>query len=405
MNSRQRVLTTLRHQEPDRVPIDLGGMRSTGITAIAYNLLKVYLGMNGQPACVFDIMQQLAEPEQAILQRFGVDVIALNRVELDWGIHNWNWKPWTLPDGSPALVSTEFVPLRDEDDNWLVVDEKGTELARMPAGSYYFDSVHAPLAKAETVEEIEAYEPSVISNEELDFLRRRARNLHETTDYAIMGGFGGNILERGQALRGWGTFMLDLALCPQLAQALMTRLADAWLVDLARYLEAVGEYIHIIQMGDDLGTQQGPQLSPGMYRRLIWPHHRRIYQYVKAHTDLAVFLHSCGSIYDLIPDLIAAGVDILNPVQTSASKMDPATLKREFGAQLVFWGGGCDTQHVLPRARPEQVREHVRERIRIFAPGGGFVFTPVHNIQPDVPPENIVAMFDAAREFGIYPIR
>ena len=196
--------------------------------------------------------------------------------------------------------------------------------------------------------------------------------------------------------------MIDMAAQPKLAEALAQKLADRWIANLTRYLDAVGDYIHIIQMGDDLGTQSGPQMSPRMYRQIIKPAHRRVYECVKANSDLYIFLHTCGSIYKLIPDLIEVGVDILNPVQISAAEMDPVRLKREFGRDVTFWGGGANTQHVLPNATPGEVRQHVRELIEIFAPGGGFVFCQVHNIQANVPPENVVAMFETALEFGRY---
>ena len=402
MNSRQRVLTALRHQEPDRVPVDLDGMRSTGIMAIAYNRLKAHLGLTGGETRLYDVMQQLAHPEPPVLERFGVDVLPLPRPS--WGLDPAHpaWKPWTLPDGSPALVPSGFDPLRDERGGWLILDEAGRPVYRMPAGGLYFDQVYHPLAAATTVAEIEAFELPDIPEGELSWLAREARRLHETTDKAIVGHFGGNILEGGQGLRGWERFMIDLAQEPKLAHALAQKLADHYVANLPRYLDAVGRYIQIIQMGDDLGTQQGPQISPAMYRQFIQPYHRQVYGYVKAHSDLPIFLHTCGSIYRLLPDLIEAGVDILNPVQISAAEMDPRRLKREFGQDVTFWGGGADTQHVLPTATPEQVRRHVRELVEIFAPGGGYVFCQVHNIQANVPPENVVAMFDAALEFGQY---
>jgi len=402
MNSRERVLTALRHQEPDRVPIDLDGMASTGIMAVAYNRLKAHLGMPGGETKMYDVGQQLAHPEPPVLERFGVDVLPLPRA---WGgldPTNPAWKPWTLPDGSQALVPSGFNPVRNERGDWLILDDEGRITARMPAGGLYFDGVYHPLAEATTVAEIEAFELPHISDEELAWLRREARRLYETTDKAIMGHFGGNILEAAQSLRGWDRFMMDMALEPKLAQALTQKLADHYVANLPRYLDAVGDYIQIIQMGDDLGTQRGPQMSPEMYRQIIKPCHRQVYEYVKTHSDLYIFLHTCGSIYRLIPDLIEVGVDILNPVQISAAEMDPARLKREFGRDVVFWGGGADTQHVLPNGTPEEVRRHVRELIEIFAPGGGYVFCQVHNIQANVPPENIVAMFEAALEFGRY---
>jgi len=240
----------------------------------------------------------------------------------------------------------------------------------------------------------------LLSNQRLDRLHARARSLYEETDYAILGGFGGNILEAGQFLRGWEQFMMDLAADPEFTHAMLGRLTEWHLANLERYLDAVGDHIQIIQMGDDLGTQIATQLSPAMYREYVKPCHKAIYRYVREHSDVAVFLHSCGSIYQLIPDLIEAGVEILNPVQTSAANMDPRRLKDEFGDRLAFWGGGCDTQTVLPAATPEEIREHVRERMEIFKPGGGFVFNQIHNVQPNVPPENVVAMLDAAYEFA-----
>ena len=409
LTSRERVMMAVNHREPDRVPIDLDGMASTGIMAMAYNRLKAHLGLTGGETKMYDVGQQLAHPEPPVLERFGVDVVPLPRAK--WGLDPTNpaWKPWTLPDGSPALVPSGFDPVQNERGDWLIMDDEGHVTARMPAGGLYFDGVYRPLAEATTVAEIEAYELQDIPDEELAWLRNEAQRLYETTDKAIMGHFGGNILEAAQGLRGWEQFMMDMAGNPKLAQALTQKLADRWVANLARYLDAVGDYIQIIQMGDDLGTQNGPQMSPRMYRQIIKPAHRQVYDYVKTHSDTGtgkpcpyIFLHTCGSIYKLIPDLIEVGVDILNPVQISAAEMDPARLKLEFGQDVTFWGGGANTQHVLPNATPEEVRQHVRELIEIFAPGGGYVFCQVHNIQANVPPENMVAMFETALEFGRY---
>jgi len=401
MTSRERVLKALAHQEPDRVPIDLGATRVTGIHAIAYNRLKTHLGVQGGDIRIFDLYQQLAEVEDAVLQRFQVDVVALQRVEQGHGVWNLRWKPWRLPDGSPCLVSEDFDPVVGEDGSLSLV--RGgvvvRKMLRPPMGLYFF-GVHHPLAGDITLEDVDRYDWPVISDQELDLLHQRARRLYEETDYAIVGDFGGNILEWGQDLRGWDVFLMDLVRRPELASYLMDKMVEVHLQNLARYLEAVGDYIQVIMMGDDLGTQTGPQISPRAYREMIKPRHQRLYRFVKEHSSAYVFLHSCGSIYELIPDLIEAGVEILNPVQTSAAKMDPARLKAEFGDRLTFWGGGVEGQRVLPFGTPAQVREQVRERLEVFAPGGGYVFAPIHNIQPDVPAENIVAAYDAALEFG-----
>ena len=253
-----------------------------------------------------------------------------------------------------------------------------------------------------TVAEIEAWQPPSISDAELVWLAAEARRLRSTTDKAILGLTGLKIYEGAQGARGWQRFMEDLAGQPAMAEALLQRLADSACADLARYLDVVGETIDIVQVGDDLGTQNGPQLSLRMYRRLVKPYQQQMWQFIKARSGLPVFLHCCGGIYPLIPDLIEAGVDILNPVQISAVGMDPVRLKAEFGRDLVFWGGGADTQHILPEATPQEVADHVRRQIDILAPGGGFVFNQVHNIQANVPPENIAAMLEAALEYGSY---
>lgn len=395
--SRERVLSALLHQEADRLPIDLGGMASTGIMAVAYAQLKEHLGLSGGQIRVFDMEQQLAVVEPELLERFGVDVISLeNTLGEDFPDL---WKPWKLPNGIPCQIPSG-VDLRPDDKNggWLIW-ENGLPGHRMPDSSLYFTRIFHPLAGLTTPEELLAVPRPLVTDEELALLQMQAKNLFENTEFAIMANFGGNIHEAAQSLRGWAQFMLDLAVGGAFVEDLIEGIVETQLANLSLYLEAVGDYVQIIQFGDDLGTQDRPQMSREMYQQYLKPGHSRLYQHVHANSDCAVFLHSCGSIYPLIPDLIEAGVDILNPVQTSAKDMDPRNLKAEFGDQITFWGGGCDTQQVLPNASPEQIKKHVSEQAEIFAPGGGFVFNQIHNIQADVPPENIVAMFDAALAF------
>lgn len=395
--SRERVVKAIRHEEADRIPIDFGGMASTGIMAIAYAKLKAYLRITGGDIRVFDIGQQLAEVEPEILTRFGVDVISLENSlgEEQPGF----WQPWKLPDGTACHVPAGIDLRPDEENGGWLIWENGIPAQRMSPDSLYFRQIFHPLAELTTPEELLAVPRPVISDEELRFLEMRAKTLYENTEFAIMANFGGSIHEAGQSLRGWGQFMMDLATGGAFIEDLIGGIVEAQLTNLALYVEAVGDYVQIIQFGDDLGTQDRPQMSRKMYQRYLKPGHQQLYQYVHQNSDCAVFLHSCGSIYPLIPDLIEAGVDILNPVQTSAANMDPEKLKAEFGDQITFWGGGCDTQQVLPNATPEEIENHVAKRAAIFAPGGGFVFNQVHNIQANVPPENIVAMFDAAMKF------
>jgi len=405
MNSRQRVLTALAHEEPDRVPIDLGGSLVTSINAVGYSRLKRYLGVGGDPPDpprVVNIILQLAKVEESIRRRFGADIVELPTLEPLPGVRNLCWKPWTLPDGSPALISADFEPEVTERGDLLVRASDGSIGQRMVAGTYHFVPGDAPLADA-NLEDLERFDFSRISDEELEFLHRAARRLHDETEYAIFAWFNGSLVEAGQFARGWARFLTDLKQAPEFAAALIEKLATVALADLERYLEAVGDFVHVIGFGDDLGIQTGLQFHPDLYRRYFKPYHRQLYGMVHARSQARVFLHSCGSVYDLIPDLIEVGVDILNPVQTSAAKMEPARLKQEFGEQLTFWGAGSCPHGVLPWATPAAVEADVRERLQILAPGGGYVFAPIHNIQPDVPPENVVAMYDAALQYGRLP--
>jgi uroporphyrinogen decarboxylase len=390
------VLKAIHHEEPDRLPIDFGGMASTGIMAIAYARLKEHLGITSGEVRVFDMGQQLAEVEPEVLSRFGVDVISLAN---SLGEAPEFWKPWKLPNGADCKIPAG-VDLRPDEENggWLIW-ENDIPMHRMSATSLYFSEAIHPLAGLTTPEELQYVPRPVISDEELKFLEMRAKALYENTDFAIMANFGGNILETGNSLRGFTRFMLDLGRGGAFVENLIGGIVETQLKNLSLFLEAVGNYVQIVQFGDDLGMQDRTIMSRSMYQKYIFPGHQQLFQYVHKNSNCAVFLHSCGSIRPLIPDLIAAGVDILNPVQTSAKNMDPRQLKEEFGQQITFWGGGCDTQHVLPFAKPDEIARHVREQVEIFAPGGGFVFNQIHNIQADIAPENIVAMFDVAREF------
>jgi len=399
MDSRTRVITALAHEEPDRVPIDLGGMRSTGIMAMAYNQLKKYWGMRDGHTKLCDIGQQLARVEPQVLERIRADVIP---VSVDIAM-NKKWKPWQLPDGSACEVPEDFNPEKLDDGSFVLRDETGRIVAKMPPGGYYFDGTYHALADASSISDLRTftfYRP--IPAEVLDALEADAKTAYETTQYAIMLGGAGGIYEAAQGLRGWDQFLMDLAADPKFAAYLLDKLVEANIQRLAQILPRVKPYVQVVQGGDDLGMQNGPQISPETYRTLIKPRHKVLYQFIKKNSNASLFLHTCGSIYRLIPDLIDAGVDIFNPVQVAARDMDSAKLKKEFGNDAVFWGGGCDTQRVLPFGTPQEVRDEVKRRIHDLAPGGGFVFTQVHNIQAGVPPENIEAMFDAAWEFGKY---
>jgi uroporphyrinogen decarboxylase len=392
MTSRERVLTTLNHQEPDKIPIDLGGMGSTGIMGIAYNELKHKLGFKENTTRICDINQQLAEPEREILDYFEVDVISLDNT---FGKNNTDWREWSLPDGSLANVHQKSQPVKIGDD-WVLMDGARIK-AKMIPECLYFETCNPPLENANCEKDISNYNWKYFTDEYLRNLENKAKWLYEETNYAIMGGFGGSIVEEAETLLGWSNFMMDLIANPDFIEILMDKLVEVHLKNLKGYLQAVSPYIQIIQMGDDLGTQNGPLISPDLYKSMIKSRHKKIYQYVKKHSDLYLFLHSCGSIYDFIPDLIDAGVDILNPVQFTAAKMDSAILKKDFGKKITFWGGGVDTQKLLPFGTPEEIAEQVKEQMKILGQGGGYVFAAVHNIQANVPVENILSVYETAK--------
>ena len=398
MNSRERVIATLKHEEPDRVPVDLGGMFSTGIMGMTYNKLKAYLGIKGGRTRMYDLGQQLAEPEIEVLERIGADVLPLLIEEPK------RWKKSTLPDGSPCEVPYDFNPEVLPDGSKILRDEKGRIIAKMPKNGYYYDGVYHPLEKARTIEDLENYDfYKPIGDETIRDLHERAKNLYENTDYALMLNGAGSIYERAQGLLGWQNFMVKLIRDQDFIAALLDRIVEANIKRLEKILPAVNGYVQVVQVGDDLGMQNGPQISPRLYRKLIKPRHKKFYRYIKEHIDAALFIHTCGSVYDFIPDFIEMGVDILNPVQVSAKNMNTEKLKEEFGDKIAFWGGGCDTQRVLPFGTPRDVEKEVKRRIEDLAPGGGFVFTQVHNIQVGVPPENIMAMYNTVKKYGKYP--
>lgn len=399
MNSRERVLAAIRHQIPDRVPVDLGGMRSTTISAIAYGALKDALDIRTGDIFIFDPYLQLAYVEEPVRKRFGCDAVLLN--ENIFG----GWWPYTMPNGFPAKVCDWFRSEPDGQGGEYAIGSTGRRTWYRPASSYYFDPVYWPLAEARTAADLAAYHWPIYKDEQLKLLQTQARRLSRETDYAIIGSTGGNFLEAGQWARGYEQFMLDLAGDPGFSAALMDKALENHLANAELYMQAVGDDIQILQMDDDLGAQSSPQIRPKMYYEMIQPRQKVLWQHMhKLRPEIILFLHSCGCIVDLIPGMIDAGLDILNPVQISAKGMDPATLKARFGSQLCFWGGGCDTQHVLPFGTPEEVYEHTRLNVEILKPGGGFVFAAIHNIQAGVPPQNIIAMFQAVQDAGKYEV-
>lgn len=373
---------------------------------MAYARLRDYLGLPKRPIRIYDPVQQLAIVEEDVLERFRVDTIELGRA---FALEEKYWTDWVLPDGTPCLMPVWAKPER-RNGAWVLRSARtGEVIAQMPDGVWYFEQTLYPFAEREDLDHLEDYlsesmwtavasppGPIVGGPDGPGLLAEGARRLRQQTDRAIIGLFGGNLLEFGQFLFRNDVFFMLLAGEPDRAHRFLDRLMEMHLRNLEQFLASAGPHLDIILFGDDLGMQLGPQVSPAMYREFFQPREREMWSLVKARAPhLKVMLHCCGGVRELLPGLIEAGLDAINPVQITCKGMDPAGLKREFGASLTFWGGGCDTREVLGKARPAQVQDHVRRLMDIWRPGGGYVFQQVHNILADVPPENIVAMLDA----------
>jgi uroporphyrinogen decarboxylase len=413
MTSRERILASIAHKKPDRVPVDMGATPSSGISAIAYGNLIDHTGRPDLPVLIYDVVQQLAQPDMEIINSFGVDVLDIGRSFND---SEGDWYPVKMVNGREAFYPAWFHPVLQPDGSFLTLDDDGRRvLSKMPVGATFFDQTYFPYVDGypddfSTLDTEmnrimwarDAHSPWDHSRED-DFwqkLREKSLNLRRTTDKALLVVCGCNLFEWGTFLRRMDNFLMDL-MCDQYnVEKLLDELLKRHLSTLEKVCNAVGDIADIIRFGDDLGMMQGPFMAPEIYRQLFKPRHKILCDYVKSHSTMHTFIHSCGSIALLMPDMIDAGIEIFNPVQTNAAGMDPAFLKKEFGDQCTFWGGGIETVGTLNGNSTQKIREQVLERMDIFSAGGGFVFNTVHNILPDVPPENIMAMFGAVEEFN-----
>ena len=405
MNSRERIMTALDHQEPDRIPIDFSSHRSSGISAMVYPKLRRLLGLKPKPIRVYDPVQQLAVVDDDVLDRFGVDVIELGRGFDDL---EGTWVDWVLPDGTPCQMPSWTEPKRGK-DCWNIISPKsGRVIATMPDSAIYFEQTCWPFAENEDINNIgESFSesmwcamatppgPMAAGPDGAKILEDGAKKLRQSTDRAIVGLFGGNFLEMGEFLYRIDNFLFMLAAEKKRVHAFLDKLLEFYLVNLENYLKAAGPYIDIILFSDDMGGQQASLISPKMYEEFFKFRHEILWNRAKELADVKTLLHCCGAVRELIPHLIDIGLDSINPVQISCEGMDPKELKTEYGKDMTFWGGGCDTRDVLPNGTPKEVSKHVKELMNIWKPDGGFVFQQVHNILANVPAENIVAMFDA----------
>lgn len=410
MNSRERVMAAINHKEPDYVPLDLGATPSSGISAIAYNNLKKGMGITEGHTRIYDVVQQVVIPEQKIIDAFGVDVIDIGRV---FNEKHSDWYDTTLADGSAGQYPTWFRPTRLENGNYIVTDKEGTQIAKMPVGATFFDQTYFPYMEdyPDDYKDLDHQMGKVLWSAlvhspwdhagEKGFygeLRNRVLKLRQSSDKALMITCGCNLFEWGTFLRRMDNFLMDIYADPENVAILLGELMERHLATLECVCESVGDIVDILRFGDDLGMDTGMFMSQEKYQQLFKPYHKQLNEYVHKNSKMKTFLHSCGSIYPIIGDLIDAGYDVLNPVQTTAYQMDPATLKKEFGKDITFWGGGCNTRSILNRSTASEVYDYSRKMIDIFAPGGGFVFNQEHNIMPDVPAENLLAMYKAVAD-------
>ena len=382
MTSRDRLLLALNHREPDRVPIDLGGNQS-GIHRFAYQRLVDLLGLK-EEIVIMDLVQQLALPSEAVLERLHVDT------------------RYVRARGA-AGFDARVVKREREGRTWHdFTDEFGVTWSMPEDSPRYFDITHSPLAGL-SLDEIKAYPfPRGDDPTRFEGLREEALRITRDTPCAVISGISGVVYEICWYMRGLENLFADMIERPQVLEAIIDRTLQFWLDWFRLFLDEAGDIVDVIMIGDDLAGQKGPLFSPAIYRSVVKPRQKRLVQYIRSRTKAKIWYHSCGSVLQYIPELIDNGVDALNPVQLSARGMDPGELKKAFGEEICFWGGGIDSQHVLPHASPDEVREQVRRNLGIFKPGGGYVFANVHNIQADVPPGNVIAMFDAAHECGQY---
>ncbi len=377
LSHRERVMRALSHEEPDRVPFDLGGTRCSTVHVVEYQKLKAHFGIESEDTIIHKY-QQVVTVHEPILEALDIDF------------------RYVVP-GAPDKTREKPVGEDGYVDEWGVVRHK-------PPSSFYYDLVKAPLAGPITVQDIinypmpDPYDPGYTRG-----LRDKLLYYRQNTDYAIVLALPSPIVHTAQFLRGFEDWFADLVRDEKLTGVLFDAVVEQSTALAEEILKVGGDLADIVAFTDDLGIQTGPMISPELYRRLFKPRHKKYFDTVKKHTNAFIHFHSCGSIYKLLTDIIELGADVINPVQVSAKDMDSSKLGPEFGDRVSFWGG-IDTQRILPYGTPEDVKAEVKRRIKDFAPGGGYVLSAVHNIQPGVPVENILAMYEAGEEYGWYPI-
>ena len=390
--SRDRILKTLDHKEPDEIPRDLGGTESSSLSAASFIKVSRYLDLDEKPY-VYEPFQYVAYTGDHIKDRFMIDTDNLTTAPKKWNIVK-------NPNGYRVFLPEKWKEIYNSDGSTSVVNDHGKIIAKRPQNGYYFDPVSPMLEDISELNEVDLYMKDIQSfdwpffaDESMEDLKKRAVSIYRN-DRCVVFNLCCHILAAGQLLRGYENFMIDMLTDEKMTNKILDHLLEGYISRIKKLAPLLKDSIDIVLLNDDLGTQNGPMLSPELYRKMIKPYQKKLFYEVKKEFGKPILFHSCGSIREFIPDLIEIGVDAINPVQLSAKNMDLKNLKKDFGDSVTFWGGGIDTQNVLNHGTIHEVRESIKRNIDILAPGGGFVFCQVHNIQADVPVENINAMYE-----------
>lgn len=417
MTSRQRILETINHRQPDRVPVDLGATGQTGMNASTLYRLRKALGLEEHPIEISEIFQLLGKVDPDMMQYAGADVIGLNNPSNMFGVPDGPLKPFRMPDGTPTLIAQGNEYDVAEDGSVYMYPQGNRRVGpsgHMPAGGSFFDNINrAPEFDEDDLTPAEDFKDDfgILDDATARYLEEKSKALYEGTDYAIIGNLGGAGLGDSamvpgphvlapKGIRKFDDWLMAHMLYPEYIQEVFEMQTQTMLKNLEIYRQAVGDRIQIVWIsGTDFGTQNGEFFRPEVFRELYKPYYQRINDWVHQNTPWKTFYHCCGSIVNYLDDFVEMGVDILNPVQLSARGMDAHMLKEKYGDKLVFWGG-VDTQQTLPFGTPEQVRQQVKERLDILSKGGGYVFAPIHNVVAKTPVENLIAMYEAVKEFN-----
>lgn len=416
MTSKERIVSSLNHKNPDKVPVDFGASPVTGIHVSCIDALNKHFNISHDPVKVTDPYQMLGEMNEQLLEILGIDVVGVNPKNNMFGFPNENYKPWKMPHGLEVLVPEKFNTLRDEKGDFYIYPQGDTSVppsARMPKDSFFFDSIirQEPIVEENLNPEDNLEEFSEFTHEDINFFEREVNKVTGSGKAIMLNvggtGFGdialvpGPFMKHPKGIRDIEEWYISTLARPDYIHKVFEKQLEIALNNLEKVAAKVGDKVQILYVcGTDFGTQSGTFCDIDTFKSLYHPYYKGLNDWVHQNTNWKTFKHSCGAVETLIPSFIEAGFDILNPVQVSAAGMEANNLKQKYGRDITFWGGGVDTQQVLPFGKPKEVYEQVKERLEIFSQNGGFVFNTIHNVQANTPVENILAMFDAIHDFN-----